>query len=273
MAKLPFMQLYKDDWDRDTRVLSLAANGLWDRMLVRMHDDNQSGVLVGTVETLSRATHCFPAEFKRYLAELETKRICDVQRSNGSVTVVNRRMKREADEREASRLRQLRRRHGDEVKDVTGDVTPPSRTESPPGHASVTAHSIEAGVPAKNISYTDISETTAAMSTAAAESAGEPDLPAWAADIAKRPTYAAMDVGFVYRKMVRWCIKHGKAIDRDTLLTWLETEGRARPGNGGTSEKNQRPAQQLRAYTETDAKDNREPKKSGIIKPKRAGKL
>jgi uncharacterized protein YdaU (DUF1376 family) len=228
------MQFYVDDWEADTCELSLAARGLWHTMLMRMHNQNRSGVLTATVDEFARSTHCFPAEFKKVLAELEAKRICEVQRSSGLVTVVNRRMKREADEREAQRLRQLRRRHGDEAE----DVTPVSRESNGACHASeagyaracAVAREEEADIPVTRVSSTptkgEEEETAASPSGLGAE-----DL--WFAELAKNPAYEGIDIRRCYWKMVAWCEEHGKQATRRRLLNWLNREDRSLPTNGG----------------------------------------
>jgi len=239
MAKLPFIQLYKDAWDRDTRVLSLAARGLWDTMLVRMHDENQSGVLTGSIEDLARATHCFPAEFRKYLAELETKRICEVQRSNGSVTVVNRRMKREADAREAARLRQLRKRQGDDADNVTGPSRPESPPVSQPGHAS----DVDIKRYKENTSYSvgSLGERKTVVEGSGAESSTT-DLPGehqkWLADLAKNPAYRGIDLERSYWKLIAHCRREGHKLTQRYLQNWLKRE---RPGDEDSSQDNQKP--------------------------------
>jgi len=274
------MQFYVDDWEADTCELSLAARGLWHTLLMRMHSKNQSGVLTGTVSELARSTHCFPNEFTKVLAEIEAKQICEVQRQNGSVTVINRRMRREAEAREAQRQRQLRylQKQRDGTNDGDNDapddegLTPPL-TEKKRPIAGARAIAREAEAEADTRSHTTESTATALSTAAAGEGEDESALPAWVLKVAKSPAYAAMDVGFVYWKMVEWCKGKHKQPDRDRLLSWLNSEDRRKTGKGETGEKNQRPAQQLRAYTETDAKDNRSAKKSGIIKPKRGKDL
>lgn len=78
-----------------------------------MHDNGRSGRLSGDVPSLARATGCTPGEFVRALDELERTGAADVTVCHSIVTLENRRMRREHEERTSARLRKRRSRSGD----------------------------------------------------------------------------------------------------------------------------------------------------------------
>jgi hypothetical protein len=64
-----------------------------------MHEFNRSGELRGTSDELARLARCSTVELVAALTDLQNKRAADVIQRNGSWTVTNRRMKRDADTR------------------------------------------------------------------------------------------------------------------------------------------------------------------------------
>jgi hypothetical protein len=65
-----------------------------------MHQLNRSGELCGTTEELARLARCSTVELESAFTDLQNKLAADLQQRNGTWTVANRRMKREADIRE-----------------------------------------------------------------------------------------------------------------------------------------------------------------------------
>ena len=122
MAKLPYMQFYQGDWlsDPAVRMLSPAARGIWFDFLCHMAND-RSGVIAGNRVQLSRLASCSTDEVSGAMNEWELCGTADVaDDGNGIVTVTNRRMKKESDERKNAALRQARHR---EVATDNGPVT------------------------------------------------------------------------------------------------------------------------------------------------------
>lgn len=132
MAKLPYMAFYIGDWLTDPAVslCTPATRGVWIDLLSAMHGAGRVGSLTGTREQLARLGRCVPADLALALTDLQATGAADVSERNGVITVVNRRMRREAQEREATRLRQakFRAEHGSE-KGSNGDVTQMSPSE------------------------------------------------------------------------------------------------------------------------------------------------
>ena len=122
--KLPYMPFFIGDWLKDPE-LSLctpATRGVWMDLLCAMHEAGRVGSLRGTREQLARLARCVPADLDHALTDLQaTGAACVDSDRNGIVTVTNRRMNREAKERESAALRQARHRGS---KPSNGDVTP-----------------------------------------------------------------------------------------------------------------------------------------------------
>ena len=118
--KLPYMPFYTKDWlsDPALSICHPATRGVWMDLLSVMHELGRVGELTGTLQQLASWGRCSPAQFAQALTDLKTSKAADVTERNGTVTVVNRRMRREYKEREASRLRVGRHRRN-------ASVTPP----------------------------------------------------------------------------------------------------------------------------------------------------
>lgn len=123
MKKLPYIPFYTGDWLKDPALslCSPATRGVWMDLLCRMHEAGRVGTLEGTVEQLCRLSRCVPADLALALTDLQTTGAAAVTERNGVVTLVNRRMNREAKEREANALRQARHRGS---KSSNGIITP-----------------------------------------------------------------------------------------------------------------------------------------------------
>jgi len=123
MNKFPAMMFYVGDWLKDPAVTKCcpATRGIWLDALCAMHENGRSGTLTGTVEQLARVCRCSPTELTAAVVELERAGAADVPQYDSAVTLVNRRMKREAETREKTRKRVSRHRtQGDSDDDSTG---------------------------------------------------------------------------------------------------------------------------------------------------------
>lgn len=121
--------LYTGDWLKDPSLgkCSPATRGVWIDMLCAMHENGRSGKLSGTAEQLARILRCSPDEVLSACNELGDSKTANVTLRNGHVTVINRRMSREAKERKQNALRQARHRRNAQNN---GPVTPPSQPSS-----------------------------------------------------------------------------------------------------------------------------------------------
>lgn len=85
---------------------SSSTRGIWVDFLCCMHESGRSGRLRGTEEQLSRLARCTVEEMRKALEELASHRAGLIARADGCVTVINKRMQREHNERRQAALRQ-----------------------------------------------------------------------------------------------------------------------------------------------------------------------
>lgn len=124
MPKAPAFQFYPNDWLRDTLELSLEARGAWITILCKMWYADVKGTLRLTRDQFARMLGVSPDEFDVILNELRVTQICNVvTERNGNITLENRRMSREFNERESNKIRQqrYRSRRGETVTEVSDD--------------------------------------------------------------------------------------------------------------------------------------------------------
>lgn len=110
------MLWYPGDWLKDPAVsrCTPATRGVWMDLLCAMHESGRSGVLRGTPEEIARIARCSAPEAVQAIAEIHTSCVADVTyERDGHVTLINRRMKAEADKRlkDAHRQRKSRMSH------------------------------------------------------------------------------------------------------------------------------------------------------------------
>ena len=115
--KLPAIQFYTGDWLKDPALsmCSASTRGIWVDLLCCMHESGRSGRLRGTEEQLSRLGRCTVEEMRKALEELAAQKAGLVARADGCVTVTNKRMLREHNERRQAALRQRQYRSHDGV--------------------------------------------------------------------------------------------------------------------------------------------------------------
>lgn len=102
---------------------SLSTRGFWFEILGAMHELGRSGQITGTAQQLARVGRCTAAEAEEAVAELKSTRAAEVSERNGSFTLINRRMKREYDEREGSKRRVANYRKNKNVTNGNENVT------------------------------------------------------------------------------------------------------------------------------------------------------
>lgn len=111
--KLPAIQFYPGDWLRDQVAgCSLAAQGLWLRMLMIAHDSERYGYLslngaAMDPDTIARRCGCSRGEYDALLAELTSHGVPSVTRAK---IIFSRRMVRDARARQQATIRQRRHR-------------------------------------------------------------------------------------------------------------------------------------------------------------------
>lgn len=105
--KLPWMQFCPGDWLKDPQLSMCepATRGIWIDLIAAMHQLDRQGVIAGTREQIARTCRCSTVQLDSALSDLQTTGTADVTVRNNIVTVVNRRMKREANTRYSTKLR------------------------------------------------------------------------------------------------------------------------------------------------------------------------
>ena len=109
------------DWlsDPALSIRSSATRGIWADILCAKHKLDRSGVITGTREQLARLGRCSAVELVHALDELNATNAAVVTERDGVVTLKNRRMWREAKERDGSLLRMQKKRNGVPVTDTS----------------------------------------------------------------------------------------------------------------------------------------------------------
>lgn len=138
MGKAPAFQFYIGDWLKDTRILTPLTRGIWIDMLCFMWHAEERGKIEGNKDQLTRLLSCKIEEIDSAVEELKLTRIADVSVTkslhvtdcNEIVTVINRRMYREENERKLTRCRVQKFRNGKKNTLCNGDVTVPSSSSS-----------------------------------------------------------------------------------------------------------------------------------------------
>lgn len=152
MSKPPAFQYYTGDHFKDPQLsmCSLATRGVWFDFLCAMHECGRSGQVSGTVEQLSRIARCTTAEIRVALDELKLTRTAEVSERNEIVTVINRRMKREARERLMTNERVKKHRCNAPETEVKRECNTPSSSSSSPSDLSKPSYEgLEAKPPPK----------------------------------------------------------------------------------------------------------------------------
>lgn len=110
--KFPFMQFVPKEWlsDPQVSICRPATRGIWIDAISAMHEMDRCGQLVGTLENLARVCRCRVDEMRAAVDDLRTSGAADVAEQNAIVTLVNRRMRRLYEDRQATKNRVDRHR-------------------------------------------------------------------------------------------------------------------------------------------------------------------
>lgn len=126
--KFPFIQFFTRDWLGDPAVSRCepATRGILFDWLCAMHELDRCGVISATRDELARIGRCSAVQCDHALQDLIRTQAADVTFRNATVTVVNRRMKREANARKTGAERVKRHR---EKEPCNGHVTDTSQNQ------------------------------------------------------------------------------------------------------------------------------------------------
>jgi len=115
------MKFHTGDWLKDPKLSMCdpATRGIWIDALCAMHEDGRSGTLTGSLAQIARVLRCTESALHSALNDLTSTGAASVDERNGIVTLVNRRMQREANARELNQIRQERFREKHQCNDPT----------------------------------------------------------------------------------------------------------------------------------------------------------
>lgn len=134
MGKAPAFQFYVKDWltDPQLKMASHSSKGIWIDLLAFMWQAPIRGQVTGTVEQITKMIGANNGDIETFLNEVNDLKFADVTFCNKKVTLRNRRMYREQQERDKTRKRVQKHR---DKKASNGQsnagVTPPSPSPTP----------------------------------------------------------------------------------------------------------------------------------------------
>lgn len=132
--KYPWMQFFAADWLNDP-ALSMCqpeTRGIWMDLICAMHLSDRSGTITGTHSQLARVARCTEAQLTAAINDIQTCKAADVTLCNKNVTLVNRRMKREHNERNNTKLRVRKFRRNGDCNGAETDISHISEYKVPP---------------------------------------------------------------------------------------------------------------------------------------------
>lgn len=138
IGKNPAFQFYVKDWlsDPELRPCSSSTRGIWIDMLCYMKwDTKQNGTLRAQYDDFIRMLSTTKQDFDKFIEEAKKYRFCDISVTvtggNKYVTVINRRILREANERENTRLRVQKHRRNKDMKRYRNESVQNTPSPSP----------------------------------------------------------------------------------------------------------------------------------------------
>lgn len=108
----PSFQFYPSDLISDPTVacLKLATFGAWVKLLCYIHEENRAGAISRTADQFARMLGCTTPEIVDVIAELKATGTANISQRDETITVLSRRMQRDAKIREQWRMRQSKKR-------------------------------------------------------------------------------------------------------------------------------------------------------------------
>jgi hypothetical protein len=130
VGKAPAFQFYVKDWlsDPELQCVSASTRGLWIDALCYMWQAPVRGKLSATLEEMAKLLRATNGDLNKFLEDAKRHEFVTVTIRDNEVTLINRRMFREYNDKENHRLRQQRYR---ERQKSDTEMTPPSASPSP----------------------------------------------------------------------------------------------------------------------------------------------
>ena len=146
-GKPPAFQFYVMDFMTDADGLTSTSNGIWIRMLCKLHRAPNRGEITTTVKAWCRKCNCSEDELMQFINENEDEEIANLTLTDGKLTVISRRMLRERKEREQANIRQKRyeekKRKEETLTDPDENLTPPSSSSSSSSSSNIKTFIVE----------------------------------------------------------------------------------------------------------------------------------
>lgn len=108
MNRMPWFKFFPDDWITGTREMSVEEKAAWIDLLAFMWKAEPRGTIKGTWQGIARMLGLPWLDCERIICSMRDKNYLNLTEPNGIVTITSRRMVREENSRESSRLRQKR---------------------------------------------------------------------------------------------------------------------------------------------------------------------
>lgn len=125
------MKFFPGDFIKDTRGLSPSTKGIWIDLICFVWGNEPRGQITAEFDSLRRMLGCSEDELNRALSEFINHKVCEVvTESNGFVTVISRRIKREEKNRENTKLRVERFREKQECNAPSNASVTPKKPEA-----------------------------------------------------------------------------------------------------------------------------------------------
>lgn len=206
--KRPSIQLYPGDWLRDAIAgCSLAAQGLWLRIMFVMHDSSIYGKVSLPKDQLSRRCGCTPREFEKLFSEL---RAAGVPTLDEDGAIVSRRMVKDELVREQTAARQRKFYSEHNAKPNADPNAHLTVVSHPSSSSSSTSVSSDKGVGAKSLSLKRQPAPEKEVTDAA-----------WMEGLKQDIAYRHIDIPAEFSKWQRWCNRHRKKPTQARFEAWL----------------------------------------------------
>ena len=212
MARLYWMPFCPADWLADTAPLHPLTRGLWIDTLCVLWP---SGTKTLTADQWARSLRCTPSEFDVFLDDVMSHGVASVMTSNDDVTrlvtLMSRRMIREATKREQTRNRVDRMRRN---ANVTRHVTAQNSS----------CNGVELDT---RLRITDQNQEKKDKKGKESEK-GKAKLPDtdWLKELASDPAYTGLDVPTSIAKCRVWCETNKQTFSKRRIVNWLNRQER-----------------------------------------------
>lgn len=94
-GKEPYIPLYIGDWEKDTNMLSLEAEGGWMKIIFKMFQNGKTGIYTISTKALQNLWKKSKPEIEEIIDELKHANVCIIEHHEKSYTFKNRRMMRQ----------------------------------------------------------------------------------------------------------------------------------------------------------------------------------